>query len=88
MIAIDDNGNFVTSGGKLTLTNNLPQQSFKAECRCVQGGYSADSLYGRNPIIWELSKSVDDRISDLYRIGYKYLAVNSIIYQNGVFIIQ
>lgn len=88
MIALDDNGNFVLSGGKLTNTTTPALQYFKSECRCVQGGYAADTLYGRNPIVWELSKSVDDRINDLYRIGYKYLAVNSIIYRDGKFIIQ
>lgn len=88
MIAIDNNGNLVIEDGKLSNTSNLPLQSFKAECRCVQGSYDLDSLYGRNPIVWELSKSVDDRIADLYRIGYKYLVVNSIVYQNGVYVIQ
>jgi len=87
MIAIDENGNFVMVNNKLSSTSNLPLQSFKAECRCEQGTYVADSLFGRNPIIWQISQSPNDRIDDLYRIGYKYLAVNSITYKEGVFIV-
>jgi len=88
MIALDDNGNIVFQNGKIAETTNAPLQYYKSECRCVQGNYVADSTYGRNPIVWELSQSIDDKISDLYRIGFKYLSVNSIIYQNGVFVIQ
>jgi len=88
MIAISDSGDFVMVSGKLSSTTKPAQQNYKAECRCMQGTYSVDSLYGLNPLIWKLSQSINDRISDLYRIGYKYLAVNSITYSNGVYIIQ
>ena len=88
MIAIDDNGNFVMSGGKLTATSQPEQQAYKAECRCMQGTYAFDTLYGLNPLVWQLSQSINDRISDLYRIGYKYLVVNSVVYSNGSYIIQ
>lgn len=88
MIAIDDNGNFVMSGGKLTQTSTPEQQAYKAECRCMQGTYAFDTLFGLNPLVWQLSQSINDRISDLYRIGYKYLIVNSIVYSNGSYIIQ
>jgi len=88
MIAITDNGDFLMVSGKLSNTTTPEQQNYKAECRCQQGTYTIDSLYGRNPIVWSISQSVNDRISDLYRIGYKYLAVNSIVYANGVYIIQ
>lgn len=88
MIALSDNGDFIMVGGKLSTTKTPEQQAYKAECRCTQGTYAVDPLYGRNPIVWSISQSVNDRISDLYRIGYKYLSVNSIVYANGVYKIQ
>ena len=87
MIAIDDNGNFVTASGSLSTTDKHEPQAYKAECRCFQGQYEIDPLYGLNTLVWQLSQSVNDRIGDLYRVGYKYLSVNSITFKDGVYII-
>ena len=79
MIALDDNGNFLFNENGLLATTNYPsQQNAKAECRCMQGEWSVDILYGKNFLIWELSSSPNDRCNDLFAICSKYFGVRSV----------
>lgn len=89
MIALDDNGNFLVDGnGHLTASTNPPLQNFKSETRCIQQTYAIDPTYGRNVLVWTLSQSPSDRCSDLFRIGSKYLAVQSVLYDDTKQIFQ
>jgi hypothetical protein len=91
MIGLDDNGNFlVDSNGRLLPSPNPPLQNFKSEVRCIQQTYAIDETYGRNVLVWTLGQSVSDRISDLYRIGLKYMPVQTVTYseQNKKYEIQ
>lgn len=82
-IALDDNGNFLLGdNGNLSESQNPPLQYFKSEVRCIQETYAVDTTYGRNVLVWNLSQSVGDRCSDLYRIGEKYMPVKSVTYSN------
>lgn len=81
MIALDENGNFdVDANNHLKLASNNPAQNYQSECRCLQGTYAMDQSYGLNPVVWELSQSVRDRCADIYRIGIKYMTVQSVLY--------
>lgn len=81
MIAIDDNGNFITDAANHLTSVAVPaQQNFKAEVRCIQDTWAPDPTFGRNVLIWTLSQSPSDRCEDLTRIGLKYMTVNSVIY--------
>jgi len=81
-IALTDNGNFLLKDGKLTAAQNPPLQYFKSEVRCIQETYAVDPTFGRNVLVWNLSQSVGDRCSDLYRIGEKYMPVKSVTYDS------
>lgn len=82
MIALDDNGNFLfNENGLLEETAYPDQQNAKAECRCMQGEWVVDPLYGKNILIWELSSSPNDRCNDLFIICSKYFAVRSVTWQ-------
>lgn len=81
MIAIDPNGDFVIVNGKLTEAINPPWQNYMSEARCLQGTWSPDLTFGRNPIIWELG-NVGNRIDDLTRIGIKYVVVQSVTFDS------
>lgn len=91
MIGLTDNGNFLTdSNGRLLRSPNPPLQNFKSEVRCIQQSYFFDETFGRNVLVWTLGQSISDRIEDLYRIGTKYIPVQSITYSqiNGDYEIQ
>jgi hypothetical protein len=60
------------------------EQDAVSECRCEQGGNFTDSSYGRNPLVWKLSQSNVDKVSDIKRIVTKYYNPNSIAYNDGV----
>jgi len=55
------------------------EQDAESECRCVQNTYFADSTYGRNPFVWNLSPSIADWIADVNRIVSKYFNPQSIV---------
>lgn len=78
MIALDDNGNFISENGLLANTSYPEIQNAKSECRCTQGEWLVDILYGKNFLVWELSSSPNDRCDDLTRICAKYFAVRSV----------
>ena len=85
MIALDDNGNFLfNENGYLEETEYPEEQNAKAECRCNQGEWEVDPLYGKNILIWELSSSESDRCNDLFRICSKYFPVQSIVYNKNL----
>jgi hypothetical protein len=58
------------------------EQDARSECRCVQNTWFADSTYGRNPLVWNLSTSIADHIADINRIVNKYLTPKSIEVDN------
>lgn len=81
MIALDDNGNFVTDGaGHLTVTATPLIQCAKSELRCQQGEWISDFFFGRNVLVWGISQSTHDRAVDINRIVSKYVAVISVTY--------
>lgn len=83
MIALDDNGNFVTDeAGHLTTTSIGPIQNAKSELRCQQGDWPPDLTFGRNLLTWTLSQSVQDRSLDIYRIISKYVNVQDVAYDS------
>ncbi len=83
MIMLDDDGNFaVDSSNHLKSATNPAGQNFKSEVRCIQGTWTPDETFGRNALIWTLSQSVQDRCSDLTRIGNKYMTVESVSYNS------
>ena len=59
------------------------EQDAMSECRCEQGGNFADATYGRNPLVWNLSAQVADRIADINRIVNKYVTPSSIEVDNS-----
>lgn len=59
------------------------EQDARSECRCVQNTYFADATFGRNPLVWNLSAQVADRIADINRIVNKYVTPRSIEVDNS-----
>lgn len=83
MIAIDDNGNFVTNAaGLLTETRTPAVQNAKAELRCLQGTWEADQYFGRNAIVWGVSQSTQDRTADINRVVSKYATCLFVAYDS------
>ena len=81
MIALDENGNFLQNeNGQLKETANPEIQNAQSECRCNQGEWDVDILFGKNILIWNLTDSVNDRCNDLFRICSKYYAVQAVNY--------
>jgi hypothetical protein len=81
MIALDENGNFLVNENGTLKTTNFPEiQNAQSECRCYQGEWEVNTLYGKNILIWTLTNSENDRCNDLYRICSRYYAVQSITY--------
>jgi hypothetical protein len=81
-IAISDDGNFVDDdNGRMIYIpdDEAPKMFAKSEHRCTQG---------RDPLVWELSQSPVDRISDITRICQKYTPVQSVTESGGVFVIN
>ncbi len=82
-IALDENGNFLTNASGLLKESANPEiQNAQAECRCNQGEWDVNILFGKNILIWNLTDSVNDRCNDLYRICIKYFAVQAVNYDN------
>jgi hypothetical protein len=81
-IKLDDNGVIQfdeTTGLSLQISGYASlEQDARSECRCVQNTYFADATYGRNPLVWNLSQRVADRIADINRIVNKYISPQSI----------
>jgi hypothetical protein len=79
---LDDNGEIqfdTTTGLSLQVYDqDSLEQDARSECRCVQNTYFADAPYGRNPLVWNLSTAVADRIADVNRIVNKYYSPVSI----------
>jgi hypothetical protein len=79
---LNDNGEIqfdTTTGLSLQVYDqDSLEQDARSECRCVQNTYFADSTFGRNPLVWNLSTSVADRIADINRMVNKYYTPNSI----------
>jgi hypothetical protein len=90
-IAISDDGNFVDDdNGRMIYIpdDEAPKMFAKSEHRCTQGRWFANLEYGRDPLVWELSQSPVDRISDITRICQKYTPVQSVTESGGVFVIN
>ena len=54
------------------------EQDAMSECRCEQQGWFADDQYGRNPLVWKLPTSQNDKVADIKRIVQKYYQPQSI----------
>ncbi len=81
MIALDENGNFLSNtNGTLKETDRPEIQNAQAECRCNQGEWNVNILFGKNILIWNLTDSINDRCNDLFRICSKYYAVQAVNY--------
>jgi hypothetical protein len=81
-LSIDANGDIVldpTTGlsAQVTGMQSLEQDAM-SECRCEQGGWFADETYGRNPLVWKLQTSNNDKVTDIKRIVTKYYQPSSI----------
>lgn len=81
-IALDENGDFKTVGGKLTTVTGQAalNQNAMSETRCLQDTWPVDLTFGRNQLVWGLSQSPRDRIADLVRISSKYFTVKAATY--------
>ena len=81
-IKIDSNGDIVldTLTGLSVQVSGLEslEQDAMSECRCEQQGWFADDQYGRNPLIWKLATSNNDKVADIKRIVTKYYQPQSI----------
>lgn len=75
---IDNSGNIAFVDGQHALIQN-----YKSEVRCEQNTFPPLPEFGRNPLIWKLSQSKQDRIDDLTRIGNKYVYVQAVTEQNN-----
>jgi hypothetical protein len=65
------------------------EQDAMSECRCEQPGWFADETYGRNPLVWKLPTSINDKVADVKRIVTKYYQPNSIsILADGTISVQ
>ena len=92
-IKIDSNGDIVLDilTGLSVQVSGLEslEQDAMSECRCEQQGWFADDQYGRNPLIWKLATSNNDKVADIKRIVTKYYQPNSIsASSDGMFIIS
>ena len=54
------------------------EQDAMSECRCEQQGWFADETYGRNPLVWKLPTTDNDKVADIKRIVTKYYQPQSI----------
>jgi hypothetical protein len=64
------------------------EEQAMSECRCEMGGNFADPAYGRDPLVWKLSQSNIDRISDIKRIVRKYYEPNSISVSENIITVK
>ena len=91
-IKLDGNGDIVlnpTTGLSVQVsgTDSLEQDAM-SECRCEQQGWFADDTFGRNPLVWKLPTSNNDKIADIKRIVTKYYQPQSIAYSGGSFVVS
>jgi len=92
-IKLDGNGDIVlnpTTGlsEQVSGIESLEQDAM-SECRCEQQSYFVDDQYGRNPLIWKLSTSNNDKVADIKRIVTKYYQPQSISSSaDGMFVVS
>ena len=71
-IKLDGNGDIVldsVTGFSVQVSGQESlEQDAMSECRCEQQGWFADDTYGRNPLIWKLQTSNNDKVADIKRI--------------------
>lgn len=81
-IKLDSNGDIEineTTGLTVQVTGQESlEQDAMSECRCEQNGWFADATFGRNPLIWKLETSKNDKVVDIKRIVNKYYQPTSI----------
>ena len=81
-IVLDGNGDIVLNSitGLTEQVSGLQslEQDAMSECRCEQQGWFADDTYGRNPLVWKLPTSNNDKVADIKRIVTKYYQPQSI----------
>lgn len=89
---LDGNGDIVldTVTGFFVQVTGLQslEQDAMSECRCEQQGWFADDTYGRNPLVWKLPTSNNDKVADIKRIVTKYYQPQSIAYSGGYFVVS
>jgi len=81
-IKLDSNGDIVLNSttGLSEQVSDLEslEQDAMSECRCEQQGWFVDETYGRNPLVWKLATSQNDKVADIKRIVTKYYQPQSI----------
>ena len=91
-IKLDGNGDIVlnaTTGLSVQVSGiDSLEQDAMSECRCEQQGWFADDTYGRNPLVWKLPTSNNDKVADIKRIVTKYYQPQSIAYSGGYFVVS
>ena len=91
-IKLDGNGDIVlnaTTGLSVQVSGiDSLEQDAMSECRCEQQGWFADDTYGRNPLVWKLPTSNNDKVADIKRIVTKYYQPQSIAYSDGYFVVS
>ena len=81
-ISLDQNGDILIDSNtglsiQVSGLRALEEQAM-SECRCEQQGNFADDTYGRNPLVWKLTTSQNDKVADIKRIVQKYYQPQSI----------
>jgi hypothetical protein len=91
-IKLDGNGDVVlnpSTGLSVQVSGRASlEQDAMSECRCEQQGWFADDTYGRNPLVWKLPTSNNDKVADIKRIVTKYYQPQSIAYSGGYFVVS
>ena len=92
-IKLDGNGDIVldsVTGLSLQVTGqDSLEQDAMSECRCEQQGWFADDTYGRNPLVWKLPTTNNDKVADIKRIVTKYYTPQSIsASSDGLFVVS
>ena len=91
-IKLDGNGDIVlnaTTGLSVQVSGiDSLEQDAMSECRCEQQGWFADDTYGRNPLVWKLPTSNNDKVADIKRIVTKYYQPQSIAFSDGYFVVS
>ena len=79
---LDGNGDIVVNAttGRLEEVAGAAslEQDAMSECRCEQQSWFADETYGRNPLVWKLQTTDNDKVADIKRIVTKYYQPQSI----------
>ena len=92
-IKLDGNGDIVldsVTGFSVQVTGqDSLEQDAMSECRCEQQGWFADDTYGRNPLVWKLPTTNNDKVADIKRIVTKYYTPQSISASaDGLFVVS